>query len=469
MKIQITLISVVILFQTLGVWGQEPAGLVFPETKEGKRGAAFMQLLSSEDNSSIQKFIEVQMVVEKGDAASEREGKIERTLSMLAKSKLRKILLVSPDSVTFIIETTRGSIARVKINLDPKQDARIKDIGFERVPEDVLNEPTDEKKLSESEAIDAATSYLNKLYDDDKFSGSVLIAKNGKVILSRAYGFADHEKKIANSIDTKFNIGSINKVFTMLAIGLLADEGKLTLTDTIGKHLPEYPNKEAREKVNITHLLTMSSGIGDVFGDEYDATPKSKLRTISSYLPLFAPKPLSFQPGSDRQYSNGGFLVLGAIIEKASGQTYYDFVRDRLYKKIGMSDTDSYELDKVVPNLAQGYMFSESEKKRVNNTSTLPVRGSSGGGGYSNLADLLRFSNAIDSGTFKTPTSLRSVNDPLIKSLAEGNLSFGGGAPGINAVVINRIGSGYTVIVLANYDPPSASNISQRIKRWFDD
>ena len=117
----------------------------------------------------------------------------------------------------------------------------------------------------------------------------------------KSYGLANREKKIPNTTGTKFNLGSMNKSFTQVAIAQLAAEGKLSLKDPIKKFLPDYPNKEAAEKVTVEQLLTMSSGIGDFFNERYEATPKKKLNSISAYLPLFADKPLAFEPGSKRR------------------------------------------------------------------------------------------------------------------------------------------------------------------------
>lgn len=463
----ITVLFLVILFGVLG-FGQIVKYPEFPDTTEGKRGAAFLNLINTTDKETLDSFIKDEMAPNADTNAAERVESLTRMRSFLGESKLRRIVSVDKKAVIFIVETKRGSFASIKLNLNTEENPRIANIQFERVSEDELTKKIDNTKYTEADAIAATDKLLKELAEKDKFSGTVLVAKNGVPIFSKAYGYADREKKLTNNLETKYNIGSINKLFTMLSIGFLVDEGKLSLEDTIGKILPDYPNKDAREKVNITHLLTMSSGIGDIFGDEYEATPKSKLRDISSYLPLFASKALAFEPGTDRQYSNGGFLVLGAIIEKASGQTYYDFVRDRITKPIGMKDSESFLSTEEVPNRAEGYTFDEDKKALTNNALTRPERGSSGGGGYSTAPDLLKFSNALETGKFKTPDSLMTTDDDLLKGLAGGTLRFAGGSLGINAMLLNRISDEYTVIVLTNYDPPSASDPARQIMKWLE-
>ena len=317
-------------------------------------------------------------------------------------------------------------------------------------------EPSKEK-LSEAGMIEHLNAMIDKRVADDSFSGVVMIAKDGKPIFQRAVGLASKSYNVPNRIDTKFNLGSINKLFTRIAISQLIEQGKLSLDDTIGKHLPDYPNKEAAEKVTIKHLLDMQSGIGDFFGPKFEATPKNRIRSIKDYLPLFADQPLKFEPGTSRAYSNGGYIVLGAIIEKVTGQSYYDYVRERIFKPAGMENTDSYEVDVVTPNLAMGYR-RDANGVRVSNVYTTPARGSSAGGGYSTAEDLLKFTIALRTN--------KLLSEAQTKRTLPGGLGVAGGAPGINAELEIDPG-GYTVIVLSNYDPPSAANISQQIRKWI--
>ncbi|HMV49293.1 MAG TPA: serine hydrolase, partial [Blastocatellia bacterium] len=166
--------------------------------------------------------------------------------------------------------------------------------------------PPANARKSEAEFLPELPAWLDKESAADNFSGAVLIAKGDKLIFQKAVGLADKEKKTPNLINTKFNLGSINKIFTQIAILQLIEQGKLAWEDKLGKHLPDYPNKDAREKVTLKQLFEMQSGIGDFFGAKYEATPKERIRTINDYLPLFADQPLAFEPGTNRAYSNGG-------------------------------------------------------------------------------------------------------------------------------------------------------------------
>ncbi len=211
---------------------------------------------------------------------------------------------------------------------------------------DMVEDPDEiiapDPKAGDKELAAAVKAFLEERTRADEFSGVVLIAKDFRVLFHEAYGLADRDAKVPNRKDTKFNLGSINKSFTRVAIHQLVRQGKLSLDDTIKKILPDYPNAQAAEKVTVRHLLNMTSGIGDFFGERYDATPKEKILSLRDYLPLFVDQPLEFEPGTSNRYSNGGYIVLGLIIEKLTGVDYYAYVRENIFKPCGMTDTDAF-------------------------------------------------------------------------------------------------------------------------------
>ena len=137
----------------------------------------------------------------------------------------------------------------------------------------------------------------------------------------------------------------MNKMFTSVAIAQLVAQGKMAYTDTLAKLVPDYPNQDVAKRITIHQLLTHSSGLGDYFTDVYQRTAKNTLRAVRDYFPLFVDKPLLFEPGTRFSYSNAGFMVLGAVVEKLSGQDYFTYVREHVYAPAGMKDTDAYEMD----------------------------------------------------------------------------------------------------------------------------
>ncbi|MBE3125942.1 MAG: beta-lactamase family protein [Acidobacteria bacterium] len=372
----------------------------------------------------------------------------------LKSMQIEKIISEQPFQTFLLTKAGNGEYVLLKATVEKTPPHKLASITIELV-EDPANIVVPEPKADEKELIAAVRTFLEGQTRADEFSGVVLIAKDSRILFHEAYGDADREKKIPNRKDTKFNLGSINKNFTRVAIHQLATQGKLSLDDPIKKFLPDYPNAQAAEKVTIRHLLNMASGIGDFFGSRYDATPKDKIRTLQDYLPLFADLPLEFEPGTNNRYSNGGYVVLGIIIEKVGGVDYYTYVRENIFKPCGMLNTDSFARDANVPNLAWGYALEgESATARVLNHATLPGRGSSAGGGYSTAEDMLKYTLALKDKKVYLPD-------------AANGLGIAGGAPGINSVLEWDPRSGYTIIVLTNFDPPTAGQAARRIVGWL--
>lgn len=343
--------------------------------------------------------------------------------------------------------------------------------------------PANARKMSQAELAHWLDGYLKRLATADVFSGSVMVVKDGKPIFQNAYGLASKAYNVPNRIDTKFNLGSMNKMITGVAIAQLVEQGKLSFDDTVGKILPDYPNKEVAEKVKIHHLLTHTSGLADYFTPEFFGTSKDRFKAVKDYLPLFVDKPLRFQPGERMSYSNAGFMLLGAIIEKVSGQDYFSYVREHIYKPAGMNDTDAYELDRDTPNLATGYTNENEEGRfipgpRANNLFRHVVKGGPAGGGFSTAPDLLKFANALVGHKLLSQrytdivTTGKVVAGPGLKYgygffCAEVNgrrtVGHSGGFSGINSQLDIHLDTGYMIIVMSNYDPPIAQQIVTKI------
>ncbi len=314
-------------------------------------------------------------------------------------------------------------------------------------------------KKTEKEVIAALEKEMAAQVKADEFSGVVLLAKDGRPVFRKAYGMADLGHKVPNTPETKFNVGSINKMFTRLSIEQLAEDGKLSLDDTIAKWIPDYPDKDVAAKVTVRQLIEMRSGLGDIFTPEYRQSAKDLFLKPRDLFPVFAGKPLQFEPGTDRRYSNAGYVVLGAIVEAVSGQDYYEYVREHIFRPAGMADTDSWELDVPVANRAVGYTLNNPRGPAPNggrrsNLSNVAFKGSPAGGGYSTVDDLLKFDAALRSGLlFKDGRKIVGIG-------------AAGGSPGCNAI-LEQIDEHHTLIVLSNYDPPSAERLGELVRGWF--
>ena len=424
---------------------------------------AYIEAFNSGDDAKVSAFFTANLAALSLQQRPMAE-RLERYRSMhdnLKSLTLRGIAQVEmsaeKQSITAEMHAGNGEALTVTFDFDPQPPNKLVSLGIQLgapgegpPPREASAKPA--TKMSQAEFKQQLGAYLEEASKQEEFSGVVLVAKHGAPIFEHAYGYADKPAKAPNRLDTKFNLGSINKTFTRMSIEQLVAAGKLSMDDTIAKILPDYPNQEVASKVNVRQLLNMTSGIGDFFNERYDATPKEKIRTLADYLPLFADKPLLFAPGTGQAYSNGGYVVLGLMIEKLSGESYYEYVKHHIFEPAGMADTEYYFTDQKVTNRAEGYSKKLGDGKDwVNNRISRPWRGSSAGGGYSTAGDLLKFAIALATGKLKSSNS---------------GLGIAGGAQGTNAVLESDPQTGLTVVVLSNYDPPSAERVARQIREW---
>jgi len=321
------------------------------------------------------------------------------------------------------------------------------------------------KKLTEKEMASELDAFMQKLAGADLFSGAVLLAKDGKPIYEKAFGTANKDFNVQNRVDTKFNLGSMNKMFTAVAITQLVERGKLSFDDPLSKFFPDFPDKESAEKIKIKNLLTHTAGLGGYFSQKFDESSRALYRNVDDMMKLAREEKILFEPGSRWQYSNTGFLVLGAVVEKVSGQSYYDYVSENIYRPAGMVNSDCYELDRVNTNLAIGYEkeFTDNGIEFRNNIFSHVLRGGPQGGGYSTVEDLLKFDAALRSGKLvgKDYVKLLLSAKPDLKSPGYGYgfqidvenqiAGHGGGFEGISSNLDMFLTSGYTAVVMSNY------------------
>jgi CubicO group peptidase (beta-lactamase class C family) len=457
---------IAILVFTCIVYAGDETTVRFPETEAGKRVESYFSAFNSNDENDMRTFLEQNITPGnlKERPIEQRMGMYRQLKSGLVTLEPVKILRESRDAIKLVTRSANDSWLELTFEFEKTSPYKLLGIRIMRLDEPPdLNAPT--TPMTETEMLKELNVFMNGILVKDEFSGVVLLSKGDKPIFRKAYGLASKEYNIPNRVDTRFNLGSINKFLTRIAIEQLEGKGKLGLDDPISKYLPDYPNKEAAEKVTIRHLLDMTAGIGDFFGEKYQSTPKDRIRTLSDYLLLFGDKPLLFEPGTNRQYSNGGYIVLGLIIEKVSGRTYFDYVRDHIYKIAGMENTTHLETDVPAENVASGYTFNWDEsdhpgEPRRNNIYTRPARGSSAGGGYSTVDDLLKLVVALRENKLSTPRASEEINQQ--------GIAIAGGAPGINAIVETNPETDYTIIVLSNYDPPAAEKVARKIDSFLE-
>ncbi len=418
-----------------------------PRTPAGERARAYIAAFNAGEKE-MRAFVETwwaapALMSVPLDTRMERYRQMRQDLGTI---RLYRVESASDTSLSAIVRTEKGEWLEFRFGFEDSPRRAITWISVQETDDPDQSAVTPE--ASAGDLLAHTASYVDSLSALDQFSGVVLIAEGDSTLFLKAYGFADREKKIPNLPDTRFNVGSINKIFTRIAVLQLASQGKLSLSDSIGRFLPDYPNAEAARRVTIRQLLDMSSGIGDFFGDRYDAFDKEKIEGLKDYLPLFADKPLEFAPGTARRYSNGGYIVLGLIVERASGMDYYAYVRQHVYAPAGMLSSGWFGKSALPPNTALGY----STPQKSSNYPTLPGIGSSAGGGYCTASDLLRFVGSLKRGI-------------LTRGEPGAGLGIQGGAPGLNAALEWDPAAGYVIVVLSNFDPPLAGRLAQHIRK----
>ncbi len=313
-----------------------------------------------------------------------------------------------------------------------------------------------------SQLANQADSLLNKQVAEQNFSGTLLLAKNGKIIFHKSPGFADLDAKVNLTDKTRFSIGSINKFITAALIMKLEEEGKLSIDATIDTYIQEYkiPNGN---KITLKHLLTHSAGLGDYMGTPEHEKMSGGNSSIDELVAIIAKQPLEFQePGSKNEYSNSGFIVLGKIIEMLEKKTYFQALTDRLLKPYKIT-TGTFTINlKDSKGFAKGYT-AEQPGKWIAQTDIIPP--SSDGGLFITATDFLKLDQAIFNGNFLTKASITKMTTPsgkggyglatIITKLPNGNgYGHNGGMPGYEAEYRHFfIGKDeYTVIIFANRD-----------------
>src|SRR5687767_9685824 len=441
----------------------------FPDTPAGNQAKAWLEVFNAGDAEKHKEFLRTN--------APSRLERADREMGLREMSggfDVKKVEESTPTKIVALVqERTSDQLVRFTVEVDASEQHQITRLslqGIARPAEFAL------PHLSENELVTALRKKLDEAAAADRFSGAALVARNGKTVFAEAYGLADREKKTPNTLKTRFRIGSMNKMFTAVATLQLVQNGKLDLKAPFGNYLTDYPNKDVASKVTIEQMLTHTGGTRDIFGPEFDKN-RLELKTLQDYVKLYGNRGPEFEPGSRWQYSNYGFLLLGVIVEKVSGQSYYDYVRDHIFKPAGMTGTASDPEEQLVAERSIGYTRFIGDGLKPN-TDTLPYRGTSAGGGYSTVEDLLKFATALQThkllnaqytemlttGKIDTPGGGKYAYG-FADTIVSGTRCFGhgGGAPGMNGELKICPGPGYVIAVLANMDPPAASRVADFI------
>jgi CubicO group peptidase (beta-lactamase class C family) len=301
--------------------------------------------------------------------------------------------------------------------------------------------------------------YMDARVRRDHFSGSILIARDGKILFARGYGMANLEYDVPNTPHTKFRLGSITKQFTAMAILILQERGKLKVEDKINKYVPDAP--KAWDEITIRHLLTHTSGIPNYTSyPEFLKTLPVRV-TLKELIGKFRDKPLDFKPGEKYKYSNSGYVVLGQVIETAAGQSYASFLNEAIFAPLGMKDTGYDSAEPIIKHRAAGYtrrlgiLLSNCDYVDM----SIPH---AAGALYSTVEDLLKWDQALYTEKLVPRKSLEAMFAPVNDNYGYGWLidkkqgrtrySHGGGIMGFATMIERYPEPKLLVVALSNLE-----------------
>jgi D-alanyl-D-alanine carboxypeptidase len=328
--------------------------------------------------------------------------------------------------------------------------------------------PTD----SSDPAFARLDNYVSGLTHENRFSGAVLIARNGHVLFEKAYGKRDAKGNDPNTLDTRFNLASAGKMFTSVAVLQQIAAGKLSLDTRVGDVLKDYPNRSFADTVTVRELLTHTSGAGDdgLLGNE-NAANRARVHSVADMVALQSNQPPSYPPGTKQVYSNFGFVVLGRMVEVVSGEDFQTYARRHIFEPAGMTHTGFIDCATAAPDLAVGY--STVDGKLVFNCETL--RGFPAGGEASTVGDMYRFVQALQSGKLIPPALFAQATKTYRMFMGLGFFAtdygpqipawafrwgHGGSASGVCTDVRTYPLTGETIITLANDDIPGCFRVA---------
>jgi CubicO group peptidase (beta-lactamase class C family) len=322
---------------------------IMPEGIVGERIESMIETFNSGDPERVQQFLQDEATSAFRSFAPMEEhqqvfASTYRQWGPVSFHSIRTYNPARPDEVIVILRDSNfGSWRAFTFEFDENADHRVSSFAFNsaRTPSNV-----DEPPLPQADAIEEVATVLNRICDRDLFSGTVLIARDEDVLFTHACGEASKRFHVPNRLDTKFNLGSMNKMFTSVAIMQLVERGVLSLDDPISKYVDEsWLPRTTTERITVHHLLTHTSGLGSYFNDTYWQSSRENFRELDDYKPLVKTEMLAFEPGAEFRYSNTGMFLLGVVLESATGEDYFDYIREHIYAPAGMVGSDSYDMD----------------------------------------------------------------------------------------------------------------------------
>lgn len=438
-----------------------------PVTPASRQFHAWLDAVNSEDERRLRQFIE--------DSCSSLPNR--RALSGLAFGRSGGYDLRSTEKETethyvgLVVDRIHGFFLRIGLEVERQEPWPLTSFTVQSVSRPAGSAP---RRLSEADALAALRDYLAEQTEHDHFSGTVLVAKGGTEVFAAAYGLADRERHIPNGIDTLFQTASMGKMFTAVSVLQLVQRGRVTLAESLGYYVPEWPNTKVAGSVTIHHLLTHTSGIAEVYGPGFDAL-RGKIATLDDYIRLFGDRELEFAPGSDWAYSNYGFTLLALVVERATKQDFRDYVHEHVFGPAGM-DSVTYGPGEGMANHALHYYRDPRDNRWQEMAMLARIPGGGPGGAHMPVEDMKRFADALVDHRLLDAGHTQLLTTGKVKVETRGNhyaygfqdylvdgvrwFGHGGGGTSVNGDLRIYPESGYVVVVFANMSPPAAVRMS---------
>jgi len=412
----------------------------------------------------------------------EQSGGLEFKRTFMTDAKMARLLTTS---------RKQGHPLGVEIVLDPADAGRAVWIGLHQLP-GTGPHPSPLPTLAQStpEQITAIRAHVSEVAKLNQFSGSVLVAHGNDILLNEAWGKVHEGRSESLRPDTLYDTASVGKMFTAVVIAQLVERGKLSYSDTIAKWLPDFPNSKTAGRVTLSQLLTHTGGLGDPF-DSPLVAKSDTFKLQSDWFVTFADKPLRFPPGDHHDYSNGGYVVLAAIIEKVTGLRFADYLRKNIFEPAGMSHTGKFKGSEqatvAVPHthsLMDDPLGIEPRQPKTNRAK--PQDGCGMGGWTTTTEDLFQFGRALKSGRLISADSVELLTTGKVPVLPGASAFYGygfydvplggnrlvghsggGGDCGVGADLELLWKSDFTVVILGNHDLPETTTLMHALATFL--
>jgi CubicO group peptidase (beta-lactamase class C family) len=442
-----------------------------PGSPLGQHVRAWFEAYEAGDDAAIEAYAAAHV----GDAARARTPLARRIETMRAMRKTHGALTIiqvpgdDARELAVVVKDAHGDFLELSFLAEPAPPHRL--AGMRVDTSDGPGAPRDSGPPLEEAGL--AEAVRGKLGPD--FSGVVLVARGERTLASEARGLADRETNAKIALDTRFNIASIGKIFTRLALAQLAEAGKLALADPVTRWLPDYRVENAG-KITLDQLAAHRAGVDDVLQRAHELHGTKTMASLADWMGLITDRPLLFEPGTSERYSNGGYVLLGGVIAKASGEDYYDYVQRHILDVVGMKHTGWPLQHSDEPGRAIGYSRrtpgehqAAASKELRSMRDEWPERGSPAGGAFADAGDLLKFMRAMRASRLASvPWTQWTLGGPEPSAASPGTLpadlgfAIAGGAPGTNCVM--EFAGAYDIIVLTNSDPPAAQDMARSLR-----